>query len=165
MNRSVVVVVAHPDDETLWAGGYLAAHPGTTIVCCSVPEKDPQRVRPFFEVCRQLKARPVVAAASLAANEETLDLWPAQLIAEQFDLILTHNRLGEYGHGHHIDVHHAMHALGKPMKVFGYGLTKEGEAVDIKLKERLLSLYTTRPEVFARQSKKFDLSKEAFIDG
>ncbi len=160
----IAVVVAHPDDETLWAGGFLTAHPDTDVICCSVPEKDPQRCAHFFRACRLLKANPIIAAASLSnAEDQRLDLAPAQRLASTYDMILTHNSVGEYGHKHHIAVHDAMKQTGKQMRVFGYGLTADGMSVDIEIKRRVLAVYTSRPEVFQRQSRKFDLSKEAFL--
>ena len=159
-----VVVVAHPDDETLWAGGYLAAHPGTDVICCTIPDKDPQRMRHFFQACFMLNAHAIVAAASLADDpDRRLVLSPAQALAARYDLILTHNQIGEYGHKHHVAVHEAMKATGRPMRVFGYGLTVDGESVDVEVKKRVLSVYASRPEVFQRQSKKFNLGKEAFL--
>jgi hypothetical protein len=111
-----------------------------------------------------LKANPVVAAASLAsAEDQRLDLTPAQRLISQYDMLLTHNAVGEYGHKHHIAVHHAMKQTGRPMRVFGYGLTTDGHSVDLEFKKRVLAVYSSRPEVFKRQSAKFDLSKEAFL--
>jgi LmbE family N-acetylglucosaminyl deacetylase len=39
IRKSIAVIVAHPDDETLWAGGTILEHPSNDwfIVClCSV---------------------------------------------------------------------------------------------------------------------------------
>lgn len=161
----VVVVTAHPDDEVLWAGGYLAANPGTAVICCTVPKKDPQRCLVFLQVCQRLKAKGMIAAEDIdEVNQPIGDLSKVQELVQSYDRILTHNHKGEYGHAHHIAVHNAMRKAGKPVSVFGYGLTTDGEPVSLKLKEKLLAMYTTRPNCFAVWSRKFDLSKEAFLD-
>ena len=41
-----VCVVAHPDDETLFAAGAIIRSGGDwTVICCSTPESDPIRDR------------------------------------------------------------------------------------------------------------------------
>ncbi len=161
-----VVVVAHPDDEILWAGGYLAAHPGTDVICCTIPQKAPERCLTFMRVCRLLFCNPIVLAhAPDTAGEPIGSLrYVQRFVSAQYDQVITHNQIGEYGHGHHKSVYSAMRATGVPMKVFGYGLTTKGESVSLEMKKRLLAYYTTQPDCFKVWSEKFDLSKEAFID-
>ena len=39
-----LMVVAHPDDETMWGGSLPIRYPGDWfIVCCTVPKRDPER--------------------------------------------------------------------------------------------------------------------------
>lgn len=159
LNRPLVVV-AHPDDESLWAGGYLIQHPGTDVLCCSIPKKDPERCIHFFEACRILGANGYFAG-QLGARQR-VDLKAAVLFAAHYESIITHNGQGEYGHPAHIAVHEAMKALGKPMQVFGYGMA-QGEPIDYEAKLRAISCYKTRPNVLANQSKWFDLSRECLI--
>lgn len=161
MNTKTLVVVAHMDDETLWSGGYLMSNPGTHVLCCSVPYKDPERCIHFFEACAMLGAEGYIAGRLARAGK--IDTYAAQQFAAGYDEIITHNHLGEYGHPAHIAVHLAMKELGKPMKTFGYGIITGGHLVDIEMKKRVLACYTSRPNVFENQSKQFDLSREAFI--
>ncbi len=160
-----VVVVAHPDDEVLWAGGYLLAHPGTDVICCTVPQKAPERCLAFFWACKALDVNPIIVAEGRdVVNVPIRSLRAVQRMVEQYDQIITHNHIGEYGHPHHIQVHKAMRATGIPMKVFGYGLTADGMPVSLQLNKNLLRLYTTQPNCFKDWSTKFDLSREAFLD-
>jgi LmbE family N-acetylglucosaminyl deacetylase len=156
------VVVAHPDDETLWAGEYLRTHPGTDVLVCTIPIKDPQRCADFFEVCKALKANGSFVARH-TDREPLKGLRHVQRLVEGYDLVLTHNEIGEYGHEQHIAVHKAMKTTGVSMKVFGYGLTGDGEPADLQFKRRVLERYTTRPNCFRVWSQKFDLSKECFL--
>lgn len=159
MSRALVVV-AHPDDESLWCAGYLMAHPGTDVLCCSIPKRDPERCVHFFQACGVLGANGYIAGR-LASNDK-IDLHAAMLFASQYDEIITHNAKGEYGHHAHIAVHHAMKSLGKPIRFFGYGFEK-GEPIDLDTKMRALSCYTSRPKVYENHNRKFDLSREALL--
>lgn len=159
----VAVVVGHPDDETLWAGGYLKANPGTDVLVCTIPIKDPQRCADFFKVCSYWKANGSFIARH-TDREPLKDLRHVQRIVEGYDLVLTHNAIGEYGHEQHIAVHNAVKETGIPMKVFGYGLTVEGEHVSLATKRAAINLYTTRPNCWRVWSQKFDLSRECFLD-
>lgn len=153
--------MAHPDDESVWAGGYLSRNPDTDVICCSVPHADPERCGDFFRACDVLGVRGWIVGG-LSQNER-LDPEPAKNLVRRYDRIITHNRVGEYGHGAHIQLHHAMKDLGVQMWVFGYGLA-DGEPVNAEIKKEALSCYTTRPDVWKNQSKRFDLSRECFLE-
>lgn len=158
MNRSLVMV-AHPDDETLWCGGYLLEHPGTHVCAASIPRNDPQRVLDFFDACTKLGA----IGFFCGSKENYGNTCHAQMLAEGYDDIITHNELGEYGHKFHIKLHYAMKELKKPMRVFNYGI-RPGMPVDIKKKLAALACYTTRPQVLKNvRRRNFDLSKECLI--
>jgi hypothetical protein len=159
--QKVLVVACHPDDETLWAGGYLAANPGTHVACCFVDTRDPWRTERFYRACAVFEAVPFVLAGAF-------DLWgvdtrPAIAFARDYDLIITHNHKGEYGHPAHIAVHHAMRELKKPMKVFGYGLAR-GFPIDFVRKLKALECYYQDPKILRGMGQKFDLSLETLID-
>jgi LmbE family N-acetylglucosaminyl deacetylase len=94
------LVVAHPDDESLWFGGLLAAEPGNwTVICCSIPRTDPIRAEKFFDACKVLNAH---AALIRRVETDTLDI--SSLDLSDFDQIVTHNSVGEYGHLHHLQL-------------------------------------------------------------
>lgn len=100
------IVMAHPDDETLWAGGLPIVFPDLnwTVICCSIPRRDPVRAWKFHDACVMLGAMPrLLPYREQEINEvpvglDTIDLSP-------FDCVVTHNQYGEYGHFHHQCVH------------------------------------------------------------
>lgn len=99
----VAVLVAHPDDETLWAGGTLLMHRGwTTFVGTLCRAGDEERALKFFRALDLLGAKG--AMADLDDGPAQIPLDEAQVRAtllslvprEHFDLILTHGPKGEY---------------------------------------------------------------------
>ena len=116
------LVVAHPDDEALWFGGLLASEPGNwTIICCSIPRTDPIRAWKFFDACEVLGAKPRLLPFIETSQHESLGNIDRLELAD-FDQIITHNSVGEYGHLHHVTINRALMAR-YPDKVItgGYG--------------------------------------------
>ena len=100
---NVVVLVAHPDDETLWAGGTLLMQGGwTTFVGTLCRAGDEDRAPKFFRALDLLGAKG--AMADLDDGPEQTPLEHSQVRTtllslvsrEHVDLILTHSPRGEY---------------------------------------------------------------------
>ncbi len=100
---TAVMVVAHPDDETLWAGGTALMHPDwqwTVASLCRL--SDPDRRPRFLQATQKLGAAGVMG--DLDDGPEQLPLSEPQvqqtllslLPPEYFNLILTHGPYGEY---------------------------------------------------------------------
>lgn len=109
--------VAHPDDETLWGAGIILRYPKDwTVICATIPFHDPVRAEKFCDACKVLGARPIVQL-----HPERIDHVPIPDL-DEFDLIVTHNSAGEYGHKHHKELHEAVKARWQDkMLCFGYG--------------------------------------------
>ena len=110
-----LVAVAHSDDETLWAYDFIVRHPGVHVAVCSIdrrPGKE-HRVERFYRACAAMGATPFVVAGDFQMWD--LDPRPAVAFASGYDLIVTHNEVGEYGHPAHIRLHEALRTLGKPI--------------------------------------------------
>jgi LmbE family N-acetylglucosaminyl deacetylase len=123
--KSVAVIIAHPDDETLWAGGTILSHPSWRwfIVCLS-RSNDEDRSTKFYNALKILNSEGIMGDLDdgpeqkpLAENEVEqviLNLLPAK----HFDLIITHNPTGEYTkHRRHEEVGKAVIKLWDDGKI------------------------------------------------
>lgn len=120
--RNGAIVVAHPDDESLWCGGLMARFPARwTAICCSIPRRDPIRAWKFFDACAVLGA----SARLLPFVEPDPGSWISAVQSVDlsgYDTIVTHNSVGEYGHLHHVQVHqHIAQHWPRKMVTIGYG--------------------------------------------
>jgi LmbE family N-acetylglucosaminyl deacetylase len=115
----VAVVVAHPDDEILWAGGLLLSRPQWSLAIVTLCRgKDPDRAPRFQRVLACLKAEG--AMGDLDDGPEQVPLAPeavqaailALLPAGPFDLLITHAPDGEYTwHRRHLEVARGVQCL------------------------------------------------------
>jgi LmbE family N-acetylglucosaminyl deacetylase len=96
-----LAIFAHPDDESLWCGGLLSGELDWTVVCCTIPVKDPIRADKFFAACRSLNVDARLVSFLENGGRMPLD----KIDTTGFDVILTHGRAGEYGHPQHTEVH------------------------------------------------------------
>lgn len=117
--KNVAVVVAHPDDEMLWAGGTILAHRAWRWFVASLCRgRDPDRAPKFHRVLEYLGARGTMGDLEDGPDQTPLRLQEVQdivvslLPARRFDLILTHAPQGEYTrHRRHEEVSRAVLAL------------------------------------------------------
>ena len=100
---SCAVIVAHPDDETLWAGGTILMHPQsvwTVITLCR--KSDTDRATRFYRALEKLNATGAMGDLDDSAEQIPLDEREVEgtilrlLTADRFDLIMTHGLCGEY---------------------------------------------------------------------
>lgn len=131
------MIVAHPDDETLWGAGLLFRYPKNwTVICCTIPYHDPIRAEKFHEACAVLGATNSVVRqhGERAGPIEIHDL-------SYFDLIVTHNAAGEYGHVQHKELHNAIKPRWPDKTIsFGYGGNNPKMIVPVDKERKLAAL-------------------------
>ena len=97
------VIVAHPDDETLWAGGLMLMHPDARWIVVTICRKsDADRAPKFYKTLEKYNAEGFMADLDDGPEQTPLnggDIRKAileLLPSHEFDLIITHNPSGEY---------------------------------------------------------------------
>jgi LmbE family N-acetylglucosaminyl deacetylase len=123
--KSVAVIVAHPDDETLWAGGTILTQPSWrcfVITLCRGSDID--RAPKFFRALRALGAEGSMGdlddgPEQIPLAEDQLQEAILQLLPQtHFDLILSHSPAGEYTrHRRHEEIGRAVITLWQEEKL------------------------------------------------
>ena len=119
------VVVAHPDDETLWCGGTILTHRDwqwTVVSLCRA--SDPDRSPRFFQALEALGASGAMADLDDSPYQTPLDPDEVRetilsLLPEgRVDLIVSHSPRGEYTrHRRHEEVGRAVLALWSEKRI------------------------------------------------
>lgn len=105
-----VMIVAHPDDETLWGGAHIAE--GGWLIICLTNGDNAVRNKEFFQVMKETGNYGIMLKYPDLTKHQK-DNWST--VKEQitkdiryivrykdWDQIVTHNPLGEYGHIQHL---------------------------------------------------------------
>jgi LmbE family N-acetylglucosaminyl deacetylase len=102
-NSRCAVIVAHPDDETLWTGGLMLMHPEvkwTVVTICR--RSDADRASRFFKALEEFNAAGYMGdlddgpEQSALSNSEVQQTIMELLPFDKFELIITHSTAGEY---------------------------------------------------------------------
>jgi LmbE family N-acetylglucosaminyl deacetylase len=101
--KTVAVIVAHPDDETLWAGGTILSHPAWKwFIVCLCRGNDEDRSPRFYKTLKILKSDGIIGDLDDGPEQKPLDGHEVEkailnlLPTRQFDLIVSHSPNGEY---------------------------------------------------------------------
>ena len=101
--KSVAVIVAHPDDETLWAGGTILSLPSWQwFIICLCRGSDKDRAPRFYKALKILKSKGIMGDLDDGPEQKHLDEKKVEHAIMQllpptyFDLIISHNPSGEY---------------------------------------------------------------------
>jgi LmbE family N-acetylglucosaminyl deacetylase len=101
--KTVAIIVAHPDDEILWAGGTILNNPHWNLFIISLCRKnDEDRSSKFCKVLKILNSQGIMGnlddepeqkpLGTIEVAHHILDLLPEK----HYDLIVTHSPRGEY---------------------------------------------------------------------
>lgn len=136
--KKALVVVAHPDDETIWMGGCMLRYKNIIWTCFSLCRaSDEDRAPKFRKVCRHYGADCLITdlddegvLEQGEASKEAEKLIVGKISGDNYDYIFTHGNNGEYGHKRHISVNNAIERIIekkiiKPEAVFYFCYKKE----------------------------------------
>ena len=110
-----LMIVSHPDDESIFAGGSLLNENGWKVVCVTCNYDNIRRE----EFKRAMKFAGVeqyeiwdFLCGSVKYDEEKIKILLKRVLKERsWEKILTHNYKGEYGHFQHKELHKIIHNL------------------------------------------------------
>ncbi|MBK8882971.1 MAG: PIG-L family deacetylase [Bacteroidales bacterium] len=101
--KKVAIIVAHPDDETLWAGGTILNHPSwNCFIACLCRGMDMERSEKFHKALKIYGAEGSMGdlddgpEQNPLENSEVEKAVLALLPNDHYDLLITHNPAGEY---------------------------------------------------------------------
>lgn len=179
---TALVLVAHPDDETIWMGGTILQNPyiAWTIFCLCRGD-DPDRAPKFRRVLKFLGAR---GSISNLEDEGMLNIQESVPEIKRrikkgikkehgrgFTYIFTHGYNGEYGHPRHRAVHRAVNQLLTAKQLttdnifyFAYKLNEKKGIAAPNQKGALVSKFPAR--IFTQKQKAihelYGFSKSSF---
>lgn len=178
-----LMIVAHPDDETIWGANHLKN--GNYLVICITNGDNETRSKEFYEVMKQVGSQGIMLTYPDKTNGKKDD-WKSSKEAITKDIqyiikqnhwkeIVTHNPDGEYGHPHHIMTNRIVTTLAKQngytneLYYFGKYIKKKQipnyiekeelsnplSNIDIKGKEQLTKIYTSQKKVMGNLEHMF----------
>lgn len=117
--KTVAVIVAHPDDETLWAGGTILSNPFWQCFMVSLCRgSDKNRAPRFNNALKLLNSTGIMGDLDDGPEQKPLEEQVVEqtifdlLPKKHFDLIISHNPNGEYTrHARHEEVSKAVITL------------------------------------------------------
>lgn len=113
MNK--LMIVAHPDDESIFGGGALLSEKGWKVICLTNARND-VRSKEFYQAMEfagssgEMWDYPDIYDGTFDEDKVSKDL-KRVLRFGKYELVVTHNLHGEYGHSQHMALSRIVHDL------------------------------------------------------
>lgn len=154
-----VMVVAHPDDELLWGGKHLLED--DYLVVCLTRGYDKVRRAEFERVMAETGDKGLVLSYpdKVGKKRSSWKLWRREIesdLAEileykDWELVVTHNEKGEYGHQQHIMTHESVEKVyketGCQAELFWFGRYYVDDKVPYDLMEMDKEVYNQKRKI------------------
>jgi LmbE family N-acetylglucosaminyl deacetylase len=163
----ILILCAHPDDESIFDSRDLL-HNNCTVICLTNAQNRIRR-REFLNVMQFTKQTGYILnfPDSISENgqehlwfnltdEEIYKLYISQLLNNKYDLVVSHDRYGEYGHPQHKRLHELSLYIASQLKIpFNDFQTRYiDEAPEEKKKADNIRKYYISQKVVVEGSKK-----------
>jgi LmbE family N-acetylglucosaminyl deacetylase len=178
-SKTVALIVAHPGDETLWAGGMIMSHPSWQwYIVCLCRGCDNELAPRFYNTLKVFKAEGIMGTLDDGPDQKPLSEKEVEhaimylLPPKHFDLVITHNPTGEYTkHLRNEEISRAVIALWNNIKISTYELWtfayEDGDKQYLPKPIEKASLYQVLPEkIWERKyniiTKQFGFEKDSW---
>lgn len=145
-----LMIVAHPDDETIFGGIELAEHGQDYKVVCLTNGSNELRKKEFTKAMKALKIKSweIWDWKDDLYGFKDLDLEKLKILinSRNWEKIVTHNSIGEYGHPQHKEVFDAIKSITSNFYVFGKSSKKNNIELLTK-KINTLNLYPSEKDI------------------
>ncbi|MEY8391894.1 PIG-L family deacetylase [Lachnospiraceae bacterium 45-W7] len=158
---SNVMFVAHPDDELLWGGRHLLED--DYLVVCLTRGNDKVRRAEFEAVLSASGDKGLILSYpdKIGRRRSDWKLWRKNIEADiaavlkykNWELVVSHNEDGEYGHQHHIMTHESVEKefkqTGSQADLYWFGEYYVNDKIPYDLKEMDKTVYNKKRELAA----------------
>ncbi len=165
--RNNLVVVAHPDDETIFFGATILSRPkeNWTVICVTDGNADGdhrRRKKQLARACKSLGVKsfkmydfPDKFGSRLDVDGLVERLSNEQKLFGDFDSIYTHGALGEYGHRHHQDVCYACYQVFSEKKIHTVSYNSLPEKSVVASKKIFAKKAEILTEIYGSETQRF----------
>lgn len=140
-----LVVVAHPDDETMFCGGTITKLKWDWTIVSAAHTLNSPRGQEFSNACKLLQAKPLMLGVKYGGKNSQIPISQTEvtqkllslLSIEDYDVILTHNGNGEFRNKDHIVIHKVIKNFSNQhIWYFGFNEIETDFCINLGMRER-----------------------------